>query len=117
MIKLSPDERIDWFRIFSDFERAEISLVRLSLIVDIPRTTLIGLKSGSQAKLELALRVLRVWSDVTGSDPDKPPVFNPYHPETVGIPTPQTADNGAACDQLTKAPHYVQNPRHQATRS
>jgi exonuclease III len=83
MIKLEKHERVDWFRITVDLNNEGISLDALAKMSEIPRSTVQGWRyRNARPKLEEAIRVLNIWADITGSDIDHVPVYNPFLPDS-----------------------------------
>ena len=66
--------RTDWFRVLADLQHADWSNLRVALHLEVQRSTLRGWKQGSEPAHCDGLRLLRLWSEVTGRDEDHRPM-------------------------------------------
>ncbi len=81
MLILHGDERIDWFALLVQLDRAGCNINRLSRELDIPNTTIRGWRLGhGRPRFEEALRVIVYWSQRTGQDIARVPVTSLYAP-------------------------------------
>lgn len=78
MFAPSVDTRVDWFRIIVQLKDDGYSLYSVSHFTEIPKSTLIGYKQGSQPKYHEGVRLLRFWAQVTRSNQDDAPTINPF---------------------------------------
>jgi lambda repressor-like predicted transcriptional regulator len=61
-------QRVDWFRILDDLKRQGVSLYALEAQVEIPRSTLIRYKDGTEPSYHNGERLVGIWCQVTGND-------------------------------------------------
>lgn len=79
MIKLAKNERVDWFRITVDFNNNGISIYALSKISQIPMSTIKSWRyRDASPRLEEAVRLLNIWSDMTGGNIEEVPTYNQF---------------------------------------
>ena len=78
MFSPSVDERIDWFRLIVRLKADGYSLYSVSHFTEIPKSTLIGYKNGSQPKYHDGARLLKFWSEGTSTHQDEAPTINPF---------------------------------------
>ncbi len=63
---ISQDERIDWFRIIIDLERSSYPHASIAAAVGVSKRTVGGWKDGSTPRFEDGVRLIDLWSNVTG---------------------------------------------------
>lgn len=67
-MNLSPDEKIDWFRIIAVLCNCHgYTETAIAIAVDMPRTTVLGWKMGATPKYEDGERLIVLWEQVTGT--------------------------------------------------
>jgi hypothetical protein len=82
MIKLSKNERVDWFRITVDLANHGISIYALSSMAEIPRSTIQSWRDRQATpKVEAAFEIINIWADITGKELEELPVYNPFLPD------------------------------------
>jgi len=57
--------RVDWFRILQDLKESGWSLYRVQEEIDIPKTTLIGYKSGAEPRHKDGEKLIGLWVRIT----------------------------------------------------
>ncbi|MBC8642121.1 hypothetical protein IAG25_35540 [Caballeronia sp. EK] len=77
---VTPELRIDWFRILTDLCQDGGSLYQVSRITSIPRSTLQNYKQGVEPSHSLGMCLLRLWAIKTGKDRDEAPTQQRYDP-------------------------------------
>lgn len=75
---VTPDSRIDWFRVLTDLCQDGGSLYQVSRITSIPRTSLQNYKQGVEPSHSIGMCLLRLWSIQTGKDRDEAPMTQRY---------------------------------------
>lgn len=70
---ITPDTRIDWFRVLTDLCQDGGSLYQVSRITSIPRSSLQSYKQGVEPSHSIGMCLLRLWSITTGKDRDDAP--------------------------------------------
>lgn len=75
---VTPDHRIDWFRVLTDLCRDGGSLYQLSRITSIPRSSLQNYKRGVEPTHSVGMCLLRLWCIKTGNDRDEAPTQRRY---------------------------------------
>lgn len=78
MFAPSADTRIDWFRLLVQLKDEGYSLYSVAHFTEIPKSTLIGYKQGSQPSYHHGVRLLRFWAQTTGNDMAAAPTINPF---------------------------------------
>ncbi|UWX04609.1 hypothetical protein H1235_07960 [Pseudoxanthomonas sp. NC8] len=62
MIRIDTDpNRIDWFRVLADLQRAGVPMQSLSRLLHIPYSTIAGWRQGSEPKFIDGERLLQAW--------------------------------------------------------
>jgi hypothetical protein len=64
----------DWFQVITDLGRRGIPVQVVSLEINIPRTTILGWKQGSEPKHHDGERLILFWCQVTGKERESLPV-------------------------------------------
>ena len=86
MIKLEQNERIDWFRIIADLNRAGVSTVRAAKDTNVPKSTIQGwIQESGNPRLEVGLRVIEYWAKKCKKRISDVPRYNPYKPYPLKI--------------------------------
>lgn len=81
MINLLRRQRIDWFRILTDLEKAGVSCRELSRRLDIPHGTIHGWKSGNcRPKVDEGIIVMEFWAVHFGKRLSEVPKYDPHQP-------------------------------------
>jgi len=62
----SSDVRVDWFRLLGHLKDEGYSLYDVSFFTEIPKSTLIGYKNGSQPSYHQGLCLVQFWAEATG---------------------------------------------------
>ena len=62
----ASDVRVDWFRLLDQLKDEGYSLYDVAFFTEIPKSTLIGYKNGSQPRYHDGLRMIQFWSEATG---------------------------------------------------
>lgn len=75
---VTPDVRIDWWRVLHDLCADGGSLYQVSRITSIPRTSLQNYKQGVEPSHSIGMCLLRLWSIRTGKDRDEAPTQQRY---------------------------------------
>lgn len=70
--------RIDWFRLLDQLKAEGYSLYAVAHFTNIPKSTLIGYKEGSQPPYHLGVCLLRFWSEATGLPVTEAPTISPF---------------------------------------
>lgn len=71
---LSPDQRIDWFRVLEEIRRENYSLSEIAYFTSIPKSTLLGYRNlGAEPRHAAGVVLIRFWSQVTLQDQDRAP--------------------------------------------
>ena len=78
MFATCEEVRIDWFRILVELKSEGYSLYSVAHFTEIPKTSLIGYKNGSQPSYQNGVKLLRFWSQATGKREDWAPTIDPY---------------------------------------
>lgn len=78
MFAPSADTRIDWFRVLVQLKDEGYSLYSVAHFTEIPKSTLIGYKQGSQPSYHHGVRLLHFWSQATGKEQGEAPTVNPF---------------------------------------
>ncbi|MEC5164052.1 hypothetical protein ACFDR9_005175 [Janthinobacterium sp. CG_23.3] len=73
-----PEIRVDWFRMLVQLKDEGWSLYAVSHFTDIPKSTLIGYKQGSQPSYHHGVRLLACWSQSCGKEPGEAPTVSVY---------------------------------------
>lgn len=73
LIELAKDERIDWFRVITDLERAGYPHNAIAVYVGVGKRTVGGWKQGASPKTEDGLRLIGLWSLVTKNGRESAP--------------------------------------------
>lgn len=74
----TSDVRVDWFRLLDQLKDEGYSLYDLSFFTEIPKSTLLGYKNGSQPPYHQGLCLVRFWAEATGQSIDDVPTVSPY---------------------------------------
>lgn len=78
MFAPSVDTRIDWFRVLVQLKDEGYSLYSVAHFTEIPKSTLIGYKQGSQPEYHNGVRLLHFWAQATGKPQEQAPTVNPF---------------------------------------
>jgi hypothetical protein len=78
MFSPAVDTRVDWFRLLVQLKDEGYSLYAVSHFTEIPKSTLIGYKQGSQPSYHQGVRLLQFWAQACGKDLDQAPTISPY---------------------------------------
>lgn len=78
MFSPAADTRIDWFRILVQLNDEGYSLYSVAHFTEIPKSTLIGYKQGSQPNHHSGERLLRFWMQAMGKAREDAPTINPF---------------------------------------
>lgn len=78
MFSPSVDVRIDWFRILVQLKDEGYSLYSVAHFTEIPKSTLITYKQGSQPSYHHGVRLLEFWSQAVGKPVQWAPTINPF---------------------------------------
>jgi hypothetical protein len=73
MTVVTPDTRIDWFRVLTDLCQDGGSLYQVSRITSIPRSSLQSYRLGVEPSHSVGSCLLRLWAITTGNDRDDAP--------------------------------------------
>lgn len=74
----TSDIRVDWFRLLAQLKDEGYSLYAVSHFTEIPKSTLIGYKNGSQPSYHQGVCLLDFWVQATGKDVAEVPTVNQY---------------------------------------
>lgn len=81
MVRLSGQQRVDWFRVFVDLERQGTRLAGVKQATGIPVSTLRGWRLEiSRPRFEEGLAVLQLWADTCTRKLQQVPVIDPMRP-------------------------------------
>jgi len=61
------DVRVDWFRLLDHLKDEGYSLYDVAFFTEIPKSTLIGYKNGSQPRYHDGLCLVQFWAEATGN--------------------------------------------------
>jgi hypothetical protein len=64
----STDIRVDWFRLLDQLKDVGYSLYAVSHFTEIPKSTLIGYKQGSQPSYHQGVRLVAFWAQASGKE-------------------------------------------------
>jgi hypothetical protein len=78
MFAQSEDVRIHWFQIIVQLKNEGYSLYSVSHFTNIPKSTLIGYKQGSEPKYHDGVRLLEFWAQATSRPRAEAPTVNPF---------------------------------------
>lgn len=78
MIAAVVDTRIAWFRVFDELKRADWSVYRIEREIGVPKTTLLGWKTGAEPKHADGERLINLWQSVTDKPRDQLPIERRY---------------------------------------
>jgi hypothetical protein len=63
----------DWFSLITEINRHGLTCAIIAVELNIPRTTIVGWKQGSQPKHEDGEAMIRLWLQLTGKSRDNIP--------------------------------------------
>lgn len=72
------DFRVDWFRLLGQLKDEGYSLYDLSFFTEIPKSTLVGYKNGSQPPYHQGLCLIQFWAEATGNPIGEVPMVSPF---------------------------------------
>lgn len=75
---IRQDERVDWFRIIIDLERSSYPHAAIGAAVGVSKRTVGGWKDGSAPRFEDGVRLICLWSSVTGKGQESAPKVGKY---------------------------------------
>lgn len=77
MKTITCHKKTDWFRVLADLNQRGVCNAKVSDLIDVPRGTIAGWKSGmTTPTFEAGHRLIRVWSDILGLDADDRPFIS-----------------------------------------
>lgn len=68
MLATRIETRISWFRVFNELKIRGWTLYRIADELEIPKTTLIGWKTGAEPRHFDGERLIDLWREVTGQE-------------------------------------------------
>ncbi|HAV37441.1 MAG TPA: hypothetical protein DCX52_13995 [Massilia sp.] len=74
----ASDVRVDWFRLLDQLKDEGYSLYDVSFFTEIPKSTLIGYKNGSQPPYHQGLCLVQFWAEATGNGIADVPTVNQF---------------------------------------
>lgn len=74
----ASDVRVDWFRLLDQLKDVGYSLYDVSFFTEIPKSTLIGYKNGSQPPYHQGLCLVQFWAEATNSSVAEVPTVNQF---------------------------------------
>lgn len=69
----APPGRVDWFRVFSQLDRAGINLPSVAKDLDIPYQTLKSIRRFAEPRYEYGEKIVELWCFVFGKTPEQIP--------------------------------------------
>lgn len=77
-ITKTREERVDWFAVLNDLNRAGFPNSQVATATAIPRQTLCGYKDGAEPRHQDGETLLAFWMQVTGKDRAETPVISVF---------------------------------------
>ena len=74
----SSDVRVDWFRLLDQLKVAGYSLYSVAHFTEIPKSTLIGYKGGSQPSYHDGVCLVQFWAQSMEKDVAEVPTVNQF---------------------------------------
>lgn len=78
MFSPEVDTRVDWFRVLVQLKGEGYSLHMVSHFTEIPKSTLIGYKQGSEPRYSDGKRLLSFWAQAAGKAEGDVPTVSPF---------------------------------------
>lgn len=60
-------ERVDWFTVLLDLQRAGLPAMQVSQSTSIPKSTILGWKQGAEPKYADGEKIVKLWMRITGN--------------------------------------------------